>query len=729
VKFSPEEIIAALEAEEAQAIDSTTGELANERAEALNRYRGAPLGNEVEGRSQIVDRSVMDTIEWIVPSLTRIYMGGDDIGQFEPVGPEDEEPAKAETDVCNWYLQQKNDIFSHVQATLRDALLLKNGYMVGIWCSRTDLNTETYIGKTQDEVMFLMQDEDITITEQTPRPDPIYGTVYDVKVEMKKAEEYVQVESIPPDEMIVSRRHRWTSLMDCDFVEWVRKNVTIGQLRAEGFEIDDDEPMDNAATVEENSRNRFGTGPFDRDDNTSDPSRRVVTFRDAYIRMDLKGTGKPQLWRIARVSGSAKITLQQEANIIPFAAFSPLVYPHSHVGTSVYDLVADIGIIKTVLSRQLLDGLYLQQSGRLGIDINKVVSLDDLLTVRPGGMVRFDGDPNGAMLPIVSPDTSQAVLGGLEYMESQKEGRTGVTRYSAGLDANTLNKTATGVQSIQAAANQRIELIARTLASGFRDLFLITHALASQYCTKALQIKLQGKWTQVDPREWKKRTDFNISVGLGTGTPEQQLQKLMGMTPVFQQGMQMGLAGPTEAYNFGLELWKVAGYKNAQKFIHPPPMAPKTDPNGQPVMGPDGKPVMEAQSPPPQKDPMVQAEEIKAQASMQIAQAKQQADMQVESIRQQSSQAAEQARANADMQVQQHKIQTDGQLELAKTRMQLELDAAKHSREQETQIAIARIKVEGQIVAAQIAAQQKADAAASAADAALQRDVQGVRPQ
>src|SRR6185503_13510030 len=120
-----------------------------------------------------------------------------------------------------------------------------------------------------------------------------------------------------------------------------------------------------------------------------------------------------------------------------------------------------------------------------------------------------DGDPSTGIVPLVAPDVTQSVLGALEYMDSVKESRTGVTRYSAGLDANTLNKTATGVQSIQQAANQRIELIARTLAGGFKDLFLIVNALASKYCTKQLQIKLNGKWVPVDPREWKKRTDFS----------------------------------------------------------------------------------------------------------------------------------------------------------------------------------------------------------------------------
>src|SRR5574343_1137407 len=130
MKFTREQIIAAIEAEEAACLESVDGDLQNERADALERYRGEPYGNEVDGRSQVVDRSIADTIEWIMPSLVRVYMGGEDIGTFRARGPEDEEPAKIETDVCNYYLQAKNDFFSTINAVLRDALLLKNGYAV-----------------------------------------------------------------------------------------------------------------------------------------------------------------------------------------------------------------------------------------------------------------------------------------------------------------------------------------------------------------------------------------------------------------------------------------------------------------------------------------------------------------------------------------------------------------------------------------------------------------------
>lgn len=630
MKLTDEELIAAIEGEEAQALDAASGQLAADRTEALARYRQEPFGNEVDGRSQIVDNSVRDQIEWIVPSLVRVYLGGDEIGKFEPRGPEDEEPAKTETEIVNFYISEKNDIFSHINATIRDALLLRNGYMVCFWDKRYDTMTETYTGLSDEEVTLLASDPEVEVVEHSAYPDPmapagmgmmpgapVPGQLHDVKVERKTCEEYAAVESIPPDEVLVSRRHRWTSLSDVDFVQW-RRRVTIGQLRAEGFKIPDDVPSYNEMSQEWNLRARFGEDVND-DDSTPDPTRRIIDFRDTYMRIDLRGEGTPQLWRIAYVAGTRAPVLKEEADIVPIAAFSPLTFPHSHVGTSVYDLISDMPKLFSAIKRNYVDGLFLATSGRVAADINRV-NMDDLLISAPGRAVRTEGDPGSAIMSLIQPDVGPVALQGLEYFQGDVERRTGVTRYWAGLDANTLNKTATGIQQIQSAANQRIELIARTMASGFKDLFLIVHALACKHSTKPLQLKLNGKWVSINPREWKRRTDFTISVGLGTGTPEQQLQKLMMLGPLLQQSQAMGLSGPEEAYNYGAEVLKAAGYKNPDRFIKPPKMAPKMGPDGKPVMGPNGQPVMEPQMPPPQKPELVQAEEVKAKAGMEKAQ-------------------------------------------------------------------------------------------------------------
>jgi hypothetical protein len=50
----------------------------------------------------------------------------------------------------------------------------------------------------------------------------------------------------------------------------------------------------------------------------------------------------------------------------------------------------------------------------------------------------------------------------MEYMAGVLENRTGMTRYNQGLDADSLNKTASGINMVMSAAQQRQELIART---------------------------------------------------------------------------------------------------------------------------------------------------------------------------------------------------------------------------------------------------------------------------
>jgi len=310
-----------------------------------------------------------------MPSLVRVYLGGDELGHFDAIGPEDEAAAQAETEACNWYLTAKNDTFSHINSTLRDALLLKNGYMVAMWKTDKTVVTETYKGLADEELAMLMADKCIGVVEHSDYPDPYYAApppqqqqtsppaggppgmitpspggmgpppmqplpmLHDVKIERIRPDEYVAIESVPPEEIIVARRHRWTTLMDCDFVQW-RRRTTVGQLRAEGFKVSDDVAGYNDFMQETSERARFNESER-YNDQTPDPARKVVQFKDTYMMVDLRNSGTAQLWRFCHIAGENTLLLKEEADIIPFAAFSPIIYPHSHIGSSVYDLIQD----------------------------------------------------------------------------------------------------------------------------------------------------------------------------------------------------------------------------------------------------------------------------------------------------------------------------------------------------------------------------------------------------
>ena len=111
-KMTERELAAHLESEISSSLGYLDGKLTTQRSDALDRYYGKKYGNEQEGRSQIVTRDVADVIEWIMPSLMKIFTGGDKVVKFEPQGPEDVEMAKQSTDYVNYVIMRQTPGFS-----------------------------------------------------------------------------------------------------------------------------------------------------------------------------------------------------------------------------------------------------------------------------------------------------------------------------------------------------------------------------------------------------------------------------------------------------------------------------------------------------------------------------------------------------------------------------------------------------------------------------------------
>ena len=106
------EFRAALQSEIEASLGYLGDELAEARASALARYFARPYGDEAEGRSAVVMSEVRDTIESVMPSLVKVFLSGERVVQFMPVGPEDVEAAEQETDVVNHVLLKDNEAFA-----------------------------------------------------------------------------------------------------------------------------------------------------------------------------------------------------------------------------------------------------------------------------------------------------------------------------------------------------------------------------------------------------------------------------------------------------------------------------------------------------------------------------------------------------------------------------------------------------------------------------------------
>ena len=357
---------------------------------------------------------------------------------------------------------------------------------------------------------------------------------------------------------------------------------------------EDDDP-----TGEQHERSAFDDEQGDRT-LADGPNRamREVWITECYVKADWDGDGIAERRKVT-VAGSGPEILDNEPwdGPVPFISVTPILMPHRFFGLSIADLVMDLQLIKSTILRQILDNLYLSNTGRH--IISDQVNLDDMLTSRPGGIVRLK---NGAMpgqghiLPLDTPLVASQAFPMLEYIDGVRENRTGVTRYNQGLDADTLNKTATGINQIMSAAQQRIELIARVFAeTGVKDLFRKILELVNRNQNAPRIIRLRNRWVPMDPREWSTQMDVSINVGLGTGNKDQMLLHLQNLLSIQVQAIRMqgGIDGPLvtleNVYNTLAKLVENAGLKSADPYFTAPGARPAmpAPPQPAPATSPD----------------------------------------------------------------------------------------------------------------------------------------------
>jgi len=274
---------------------------------------------------------------------------------------------------------------------------------------------------------------------------------------------------------------------------------------------------------------------------------------------------------------------------IPFVTITPIPMPHRFYGRSISELVEDIQLMKSTVMRQLLDNMYLTNNNRVAI-MDGMVNMDDLLTTRPGGVVRTKQPPNQVMQPLQAQPISNQAFPMLNYLDTVREARTGITKSAQGLDADTLNsKTATGVNTLMTQTQMRSELIARIFAeTGVKDLFRKIFELMIKYQDKEKIVMLNNQYVPVRPTEWKDKFNINIVVGLGTGSKEQQIMMLNNILErqlqafQLQGGKEMPMVTLKNMYNTLSKIIENAGLKNVESyFVNPdvgkqmmPPPAP-----------------------------------------------------------------------------------------------------------------------------------------------------------
>lgn len=440
-------------------------------------------------------------------------------------------------------------------------------------------------------------------------PQPV---THDVTVVTTKKLAQVKVMGVPPEEFGIERGAR--SIKDCNYCFHEVVTKTEGQLIAEGFDAEQIKSLSDytgLTEIETLARDTVAEHLTVTGSGGVNSASRLVKITEHYIRMDYEGTGRPCLYQVI-TGGDQGTILKRDGkdsivkfDAIPFAATTPVPVPHRFFGRSIADLVMPIQREKTALKRGMLDNLYLHNNPRVEVpEANSGPNtLDDLLVSRPGGIVRTK--TAGGLQWQVVPDITSSIFPALQYLDGERETRTGISKQTQGIDANALqNQSATAVAQVFSASQMRMKLIARIMAEGVRDMFSLLHATIRKHGQQAETVRLRNKWVNVDPRQWKNRMDMTINVGLGSGGKAQQFAQLMALAGIQEKliaGGKSNLVDDSGIYNLAAEITKTMGHKNPDKFFNDPT---EKDPQTGQLLHPP---------PPPPVDPKVMQIQMQAQ--------------------------------------------------------------------------------------------------------------------
>ena len=607
-KLTDSQILSRAQMEVTSTIGRWGSEISNERAVALDYYLGEDYGDEVEGRSQVITREVMETVEWILPSLIRIFADADNLVAFDPVGPEDEEQAQQETDVVNYVYWKQNKGFYNTYTFLKDALLSKNGILKVWWDDEEIEEREDYTGLDELGIMQLMADP--TVTREPLEVEMAEDGSMSVSFKTTKNKGRVRIEPVAPEDFGISRDASSPYAKDARSC-YMRVQKSKSELIEAGYDRELVETLptsDDVDTPEKIARDRL-----DDEGLATVYTHDTYWITECYFYADRDDDGIDELLKVTYAGdpdggGSATLLDVEEVDRIPFATATPVILTHKFYGLSIADLTMDIQHIKSTLLRQVLDNTYLANNSRTVVN-DEFVNMDDLLTSRPGGVIRVRGDQQaGAYVsPLPHSPLPQETFPLMEYMDNQIKQRTGVGDEVAGLDKNALSNVNTGVAALAYdAARMKIELIARIMAEvGFLPLFKDIHEILSKNQDKQMVLKLRNQWVPANPGEWRERENITVKVGMGNQSRERRIMGMMQIIDLQQKYAGAGAMGslvlPEQMWQANKELVQAMGLQ-PELFFMDPKMAPPP--------------------PPPQPDPAAMAAQVQAEALMLDAQSK-----------------------------------------------------------------------------------------------------------
>lgn len=522
--------------------------------------------------SDLVSTDVADTIEWALPSLMKVFTGSDEVITIAGVTEEDDTKAETMQELLVYQLQRQNKFFPILYNWMKDALITGMGIIKCYWERTEGYTTEQTT--LNNEALQALQQTGVPIVS-IEGPD-IYGdfvVTYQSPYYVKNAP---KIENILVSDFIYSSDAK--SLEEANFVAQKRK-VTMSYLRereAQGVyaNIDEIKTEDfRQSKVESPIEQVIGDKYNDLTFNQEDKARLEVVIYECYTKMDINGDGILEDM-IITICGDTIIRIEQNyMGRHPFFTISPTKDPHRiWVKRSYAELIGELQDLKVALTRQIMHNVALNNDPKMLL-AEDAINIDDYIQGRKVIRMKSGHSLSEVAMPMpvhpLSPQTFQF----LEYIEGQKENRTGITRYNQGLDANSLNKTATGISAILGQSSQRLELIARMFAeTGIYELFRFMVSLNQKFIDQNTVIRLTNKSLKINPEDLTGNFDLVVNAGISIATKESTIMATQTLLTALMQANAGGymVSTPENIYNLFKKWIESIGFKNYGDYITDP---------------------------------------------------------------------------------------------------------------------------------------------------------------
>ena len=486
-----------------------------------------------EGGSEAVSEDVADMVEALMATLMPIF-GSDIPVEFEPIGPNDEENAKAESDAVSNVIIERNRGWVVLAEAIKDALLLRNA-TIKVWVDERTLTEKRRFADISDDDLgeFLASVPQGVTAVVTSRNEPRAA------VTLSRVIRTPRVKAVQQAHFLVDPNHDNIFINDAFFIA-ERKFSSRSELLMAGFPkaavqklpaFTQDTDVDSTASNIEGISQELSRPTHDTD---------VIEWYDTYMRIDLTGNGEADLQNITWSNN--KILVNKPAPFIPYATGTAWLVPHRYSGLSVYDKLQQVTDIKSRVLQQRLDNLVTNNTARTGVNEN-TVNVDDLLAGRPNAIVRNDGPPGDDLMAFPTNDTGASSQMMLDYLDKVRDQRAGaaLTHQMPEEQIVRSNITAASADRQMSPGEQQAGMIARTLAETLmRSLFILLHEVMRTQLPEPLMLNRAGQWVQISPQQWPQRTRVNVKVGLSPTERSKRSSSLSQVLQLQQQAIQQG---------------------------------------------------------------------------------------------------------------------------------------------------------------------------------------------